>query len=74
MRPAGLRLFGDQNEIIAFEDESIHQSWEEYDATLEALMKVNATLHPQVRARKPCSVFFFRFIALSGRLRRSASK
>ena len=58
MRPAGLRLFGDQNEIIAFEDESIHQSWEEYDATLEALMKVNATLHPQVRARKPCSVFF----------------
>jgi len=39
MRPAGLRLFGDQNEIIAFEDESIHQSWEEYDATLEALMK-----------------------------------
>ena len=41
MRPAGLRLFGEQNEIIAFDDEATHQSWEEYDATLELIVKVS---------------------------------
>ena len=40
MRPAGLRLFGDQNEIISFDDEPAHQNWEEYDAKLETILKV----------------------------------
>lgn len=41
MRPAGLRLFGDQNEIVSFDDQEVHQNWEEYDEKLEPLLKVS---------------------------------
>ena len=40
MRPNGLRLFGDQNEITSFDDEPIHQTWDDYDGALESLLKV----------------------------------
>ena len=78
MRPAGLRLFGEQNEIISFDDESIHQSWEEYDATLEALIKVNATLRSAGTHPSPDSKTMFSFSSglshLAGDYDVSASK
>ena len=51
MRPAGLRLFGDQNEIVSFDDPEVHQSWEEYDEKLEPLLKVtskNSKIFPEL--------------------------
>lgn len=44
MRPNGLRLFGEQNEIISFDDEPVHQTWDDYDSALESLLKKLKTI------------------------------
>ena len=41
MRPAGLRLMHEQNDLVYFEKEPLHQSWEEYDNSLKRIVAVS---------------------------------
>jgi len=38
MRPAGLRLMHDQNDLTYFDKQPVHQNWEEYDNYLKKLV------------------------------------
>ena len=41
MRPAGLRLMHDQNDLTYFDKQPVHQNWEEYDNYLKKLVAVS---------------------------------